>query len=103
MVYSMGGEIISAGKVAMVWRWLYNSEFGLLNRLLRRSQQGTAIFFHYAAAAISDNVLCGGNQNYCSAASIRFPRVWRTEAFKSVVAKMNFFRLYWNTCLHLKN
>lgn len=28
---------------------------------------------------------------------IIFPRVWRTEAFKSVVAKMNFFRLYWNT------
>ncbi len=28
---------------------------------------------------------------------IIFPSVWRTEAFASVIAKMNFFRLYWNT------
>lgn len=28
---------------------------------------------------------------------IIFPQVWRTEAFKSVIAKMDFFRLYWNT------
>ncbi|MEL3906359.1 MAG: carbohydrate ABC transporter permease [Treponema sp.] len=28
---------------------------------------------------------------------IIFPAVWRTEAFASVIAKMNFFRLYWNT------
>lgn len=28
---------------------------------------------------------------------IIFPRIWRTAAFKSVIAKMDFFRLYWNT------
>lgn len=28
---------------------------------------------------------------------IIFPSVWRLEAFRSVAAKMNFFRLYWNT------
>lgn len=30
---------------------------------------------------------------------IIFPTVWRKEAFLSVVSKMNFFRLYWNTLL----
>lgn len=28
---------------------------------------------------------------------IIIPSVWRLDAFKSVIAKMNFFRLYWNT------
>jgi multiple sugar transport system permease protein len=28
---------------------------------------------------------------------IIFPTVWRTEAFKSVLRKVNFVRLYWNT------
>ncbi len=28
---------------------------------------------------------------------IIFPTVWHFEAFQSVIAKMNFFRLYWNT------
>lgn len=28
---------------------------------------------------------------------IIFPSVWRTDAFKSVISKMNFIRLYWNT------
>ncbi|MDR1547154.1 MAG: carbohydrate ABC transporter permease [Hungatella sp.] len=30
---------------------------------------------------------------------IIFPTVWRKEAFLSVVSKMNFLRLYWNTLL----
>ncbi len=28
---------------------------------------------------------------------IIIPSVWRLDAFKSVITKMNFFRLYWNT------
>ena len=31
---------------------------------------------------------------------IIIPSVWRFDAFKSVITKMNFFRLYWNTLIH---
>ena len=30
---------------------------------------------------------------------IIIPSVWRLDAFKSVITKMNFFRLYWNTLI----
>lgn len=30
---------------------------------------------------------------------IIIPSVWRFDAFKSVITKMNFFRLYWNTLI----